>query len=300
MQPSFQQPAYPPPPAPKKKWGKWLALGCGIPIGVIVVAILAIAMLDTTPASKSKTSKTPVAASTTTNLPSYAGKWRGTDGTTLWIRGDGKGDFNSGNTNVSGGGVTIDETAKTLAITSFFGIGKTWKVDKAPKSANSAQMTLDGIVYTREGASGDGSDSSGVGSTEATALSEPPSAAACDKLAHDALAEFDQGVATHDFTHFYQSTSKAWQDQTSPKDLKSAFQSFMDKGIRLDKPISELKPVYDKPVVQETSLSPDGMLQLSGYYPTKPYRIYFKISYLKENGVWKTASFHVKIGVPIQ
>ncbi|BCM94092.1 hypothetical protein IAD21_05992 [Abditibacteriota bacterium] len=296
MQTPFPPPI-PSPSAPKKKWGLWLALGCGLPIGFIIVFIIAIAMMDTTPANKTKTTKT--ATATTSNLPRYAGKWQGTDGTSLWIRGDGKGDFNAGSTTVSGGGVTIDESAKTLSITSFFGIGKTWKIDQVPKSADSAQMTLDGIVYHRSGAT-DSTDSSEVGSTEAAALSAVPLSADCDKLARATLSEFDKCVAAHDFTHFYNSCSKAWQDQTTPAELKTAFQSFMSKGIRLDRTLRELKPVYDKPIVNETSFSPEGMLYLSGYYPTKPYRTYFKISYLKEGDTWRPASFHVKIGVPIK
>lgn len=283
-----------PPAAPKRKTGKWLALGCGLPVGLLVVFFIAGALLSPdTPSSSSGAS----ASASKASLPRYAGKWQGADGTSLWIRADGKGDFDGGSTKVTGGGVTIDEKAKTLAITSFFGIGKTWKISQPPKSADSQQMTLDGMVFRRSG--GFNTSSSGDQSTTAS-LADMPSPAACDKMARTTLTEFDRSLATRDFNRFYRYSAKAWQDQTSPAQLQSAFKGFTDKGLRLDRTLRELKPVYDKSRLRETSLSPSGMLELGGLYPSRSYRTYFQISYLKENETWRPASFHLKIGDPIR
>jgi len=44
--------------------------------------------------------------------PAYVGDWKGQDGSTLWIRGDGKGNYKAENTSVDGGMVEVDETKK--------------------------------------------------------------------------------------------------------------------------------------------------------------------------------------------
>ncbi|RYX86468.1 hypothetical protein EON83_02010 [bacterium] len=289
------QTPYPPPVAPKKKTAMWLALGCGLPFGLLVLFIIAVALMPSTSSTKVQTGKAAQGTAAPVNIARYAGKWKGTDGISLWIRGDGKGDFDAGSTNVSGGGVTIDEQAKTLSITSFFGIGKTWKIDKAPKSADSAEMTLDGIVYSREGAAGDSEEDTETGNSKAISLSPVPSAAECDSLARATLTDFDNALATRDFKPFYQASAKVWKAQTNPTELKTAFKTFIDKGIRIGRVIREATPTYQKPRVRQTNFSPDGMLELAGSYPTKPYKTSFEISYLKDNGVWRPASFNISI-----
>lgn len=310
------QAPYPPPvPAPKKTspW-LWVALGCGLPVGFIVLGIIGLAVLvggNSKTTSKGTTTTTGNGA--TVNIARYAGKWRGKDGTFIWIRGDGKGDFDAGSTHVTGGGVTVDETAKTLAVTSFFGIGKTWKLDKAPKTEDSATMTLDGIVYNREGAAGDsntsssetssGNDSTSGSSSESSStgqLSAVPSPAECDKLAQATLTAFDEALGARDFTNFYNDSSSEWRKQTTPEEMKAAFKSFLDKNIRLNKTLQAVEPIYDKPRFEETNFSPEGMLVLRGYYPTKPYKVYFEISYLKDGAEWRPAKFNINIGNPIK
>ena len=54
--------------------------------------------------------------SSTPAPPAYVGFWQGEDGSTITIRADGGADYKSGGTSVTGGGVTVDEGAKTLKI----------------------------------------------------------------------------------------------------------------------------------------------------------------------------------------
>ena len=75
----------------------------------------------------------------------YVGAWTGGDGTTLAIRADGSGDYKSGNSSVTNGSVTVDESAKTLKI-SMAGMGPTYKIEKAPTDT---EMTLDGVVFKK-------------------------------------------------------------------------------------------------------------------------------------------------------
>ncbi len=77
----------------------------------------------------------------------YQGNWEGSDGSTIYMSGDGKAGFEVGNKSVDGGGAELDETAKTLTI-SLFGISHTWNIDKEPN--NSGEMTLSGVIYRRK------------------------------------------------------------------------------------------------------------------------------------------------------
>jgi hypothetical protein len=149
-QPPFQPGMNPAPfNAPRKKSPlKMVALGCGLPVlGLLIIG----ALFGDSKSSKS-TSAAPANALAygSPAYTKYTGKWQGSDGTSMWIRGDGKGDYNGGSLKVTGGGVTVDEKAKTLAITSFFNIGKTWRIEKPPAGSDAgAKMTLDNTVYTR-------------------------------------------------------------------------------------------------------------------------------------------------------
>lgn len=75
----------------------------------------------------------------------YQGNWVGSDGSTIYMHGDGSAGFKLGSKSVDGGGAEIDEGAKTLTI-SLFGISNTWKIDQPP-SGN--VMVLSGTRYTK-------------------------------------------------------------------------------------------------------------------------------------------------------
>src|SRR4051794_3778319 len=79
----------------------------------------------------------------------YVGAWTADDGTTMDIRSDGSASYKSANASVDGGGLVVDESAKTLKIT-FAGLGPTFTIDKAPSGD---QMTLSGVVYKKGGSS---------------------------------------------------------------------------------------------------------------------------------------------------
>ena len=86
-------------------------------------------------------SKTPMKP-----LPSeFVGSWTGSDGSTISIRGDGSGDYHSGNFKVEGGKAEMSEDGKSLSIT-FFGIGKTLKIDHL-QMQGIHRMLFEPIIY---------------------------------------------------------------------------------------------------------------------------------------------------------
>jgi len=76
----------------------------------------------------------------------YQGNWTGSDGSTIYMHGDGSAGFKLGSKSVEGGGAEIDESAKTLTI-SLFGISNTWKIDQPPSGD---VMVLSGTRYTKK------------------------------------------------------------------------------------------------------------------------------------------------------
>ena len=231
-------------------------------------------------------SKTPMKP-----LPSeYVGSWTGSDGSTISIRGDGSGDYHSGNFKVEGGKAEMSEDGKSLSIT-FFGIGKTLKIDQAP-SGN--QMKLEGVTYSKGGGSTTStttSDKSGD-SSKTTSSGEIPSNSELNAMVQKTLKEFTEAVDREDFTDFRESTSSAFQGLYTAENLKTAFATFVtqkDKFVPIMRTISSETPSYS-PAPTNT----DGELVANGTVKGKQL-VTFELSYVKEDGDWKVQKIRVKL-----
>jgi len=79
----------------------------------------------------------------------YAGEWHGNLGTVIRVYPDGRGDFKTRNTSLTGGVVTIEE--RTLSI-GLLWLTRTWRVDVAPHVKDGVWiMELDGEKFMRQG-----------------------------------------------------------------------------------------------------------------------------------------------------
>ncbi len=118
------------------------------------------------------------------------------------------------------------------------------------------------------------------------------------KLVKENLLHFNEAIASKSFDAFYDSVSLAWQTgkftqgegQLTKGQLQRAFQPFIDKQIDLSG-IQKVEPVWDAPVTVGT----DGLLGLSGYYPTDPYRIHFTLKFVYELPAWKLFGIDVSL-----
>lgn len=139
-----------------------------------------------------------------------------------------------------------------------------------------------------------------------------PDEAAVKALVLDTLLRFNTAVHDKSFVEFFQKCSLAWQDQlvtgevlpgpprTARKalsdvqveigssKLQRAFQPFIDQGIDLSA-IKTLDPKFDAPARVTT----DGLLVVSGEYPSKPYRVIFSLKYMYELPKWKVFGLDV-------
>lgn len=117
-----------------------------------------------------------------------------------------------------------------------------------------------------------------------------PSEVELKSMTLESLLDFNKSVVGDDFTVLYESLSKVWQDQTSPAKLKALFQSFIDKEIDIS-PIKKVEPVFNK----AAEIDSDDVLIVSGYYPTKPKRVLFRLKYLTEKSDWKLVGIKIDI-----
>lgn len=282
-----------PPVVPRKSSPlKWIGCGCGGCAILVVVALIALAAIGNKVIQTANIAVNSNATSTAapSNLKPYFGTWTGQDGTSLSIRSDGKGDFNGGNFKVQGGGIELDNAKKTLKISSFFGIGREWKVDKAPsKNGDATEMTLNGTVYRRSGGFDptDSTSSTGTSSENATV----PSNAEAVRLTKTTLLDFDSAVAKNNFNGFHSRISQLWQNQISAPELTKIFQSFVAQKIRLNNAVNVLSPTFSP----APSIDKSGILTLQGFYPSKPSRLTFRLRFVQEENAWKLIGIRVNV-----
>lgn len=218
----------------------------------------------------------------------YYGAWTGDDGSTITIRGDGTGDYKSGGTSVNGGTVEINDADKTLSIT-FFGIGPTLKIDKAP-SGN--QMTLGGVVYKKAG-----SPDSKPDTKSSTKSGDAPSNSEVEALVRSSFEDFSDAVENEDFSDFYEKSSGDFQASYTKEQIKSTFAVFIDKK---DQTLPSLRDVQTKSASfsSKPSVSTEKgikVLVADGEFPSKPNATKFETKYEWEKGEWKILRFKVKM-----
>lgn len=120
---------------------------------------------------------------------------------------------------------------------------------------------------------------------------EMPSDPELQDMVKKTLLDFDKAVDEADFTDFYDNISKAWKKQTSPSELKTSFQGFIDKKISISK-ISSMEadfspdPVVEKEIGYKT-------LKLQGRYDTSPNSTKFLLHYIPDGKDWKLSRIEV-------
>lgn len=236
--------------------------------------------------------------------PAYLGDWEGQGGETLSIRSDGKGDYRAGSTKIEGGTAEVDEDAKTLSVT-FFGLGKTLKIDQVP-SGN--QMKLDGVVYRRKGGfsvedSGfeDNKNSAPVNkgskSNTDTADKDLPSDADVESLVKDSVADFTEAVDSENFSGFRANSSKNFQATYSPDLLKSTFKAFIDNKTLLVPSLNDVANQAASFSVGPRIRTEQGykVLVANGSFSSSPRPVEFETEYVMEKGSWKLLKLQVKV-----
>jgi len=110
------------------------------------------------------------------------------------------------------------------------------------------------------------------------------------QLVLDTLLTFNDSIQKKSFADFYETVALSWQAQLSQKRLQRAFQPFIDTGVNIGG-VKQVEPVFDAP----PRLDSEGLLVVSGYYPTTPYRTVFSLRFMYELPNWKLFGIDVNL-----
>jgi hypothetical protein len=102
------------------------------------------------------------------------------------------------------------------------------------------------------------------------------------QIVEDSLLRFNEAIAQKSFDNFYDSVSRKWQDQLTKGQLQRAFQPFVDKKVNIGG-IHGMQAMFDSPPI----VNSEGLLLVSGHYPTVPYRVRFRLKFFYELPAWK-------------
>jgi hypothetical protein len=139
---------------------------------------------------------------------------------------------------------------------------------------------LVGIYVSLEEASGS--------SRAATDKKEIPAEDELVALVNRTMMLLAQAVSRDDFSDFYGSIATLWQQQITKDKLREQMVSFIEKKIPLTI-IEGVSPVFS----EKAYFDKDGLVVVNGQYPTKPYRVEFRLDFINEESQWKLFGFHV-------
>jgi hypothetical protein len=111
------------------------------------------------------------------------------------------------------------------------------------------------------------------------------------RLAMEALLEFNRAVKAKDFTAFHEKLSTPMKKQFTPQRLATTFKEYVDKKIDIG-PIKNFTPKFDRPPATDDK----GVLRMAGYYPTEPLQVRFELGFIRDQDVWKLSAISVNLG----
>ena len=104
------------------------------------------------------------------------------------------------------------------------------------------------------------------------------------------LLGFDQALKQGTFTMFYATISKSMQEEVELERFQRSFQPFIEKKADLAG-IKDVELVWTRP----PRLKSAGILEVGGYYPAKPHKVHFALTYKHETADWKLLAIEVSL-----
>lgn len=129
-----------------------------------------------------------------------------------------------------------------------------------------------------------------INSIQRDAANSLPSKADQVALTKQSMRDFAAGINGKNMESFRQTISKLWQEQVTTEELNKAFATFMEQNLDLTV-LEPLEPLFDN----EPKINQDGVLVITGHYPTEPSRVTFEHKYIYEDTAWKLVGFSVDI-----
>ena len=111
-----------------------------------------------------------------------------------------------------------------------------------------------------------------------------------EMLTKTTLLKFNTAVQQRDFNIFHDDASGIFKGQFDPGQLKSEFESFVEKQIDLTW-IRDVTPVFD----ESPHIDRYGVLTLTGHFATQESRVNFDLSHIFERNQWKLTEIGLKL-----
>ena len=110
-------------------------------------------------------------------------------------------------------------------------------------------------------------------------------------LVKDTMDRISTAINTKSFNDLHSWMSKVWQEQFTVDKLETIFEPFVNQSIDL-KVLNNLQPNF----TTQSLIDENGILRLSGNFPTQPSKVDFKLSYVLEGEDWKVIGLNVNVG----
>jgi hypothetical protein len=101
------------------------------------------------------------------------------------------------------------------------------------------------------------------------------------------MEDFTQAVRKQNFDDFYDSMSDTFKLQATSSKLYGAFKGFAK--VKAMEQLGQLTPILKKGIC----IDKNGILKLSGHYPTQPEATTFRLTYIQEQNDWRLLGIHV-------
>lgn len=129
-----------------------------------------------------------------------------------------------------------------------------------------------------------------VGIQAENAPAAMPTKANQTALVKQSINDFFVSVNRKDMGHFRSTISNLWQKQFTTEQLNQAYKAVIDSGANWAA-LNNVEPVLSS----EAIIDNNGVLVLTGFYPTTPSRVYFEQKYIYEGVAWKLIGFHIQV-----
>lgn len=108
-------------------------------------------------------------------------------------------------------------------------------------------------------------------------------------LVNQSMHDFLVSVTKKDMAHFRSTLSGLWQKEVTSAQLNQAFKSVIDADANWSV-LERIQPV----ISSDAKVNENGVLLLTGYYPTNPSQIHFEQKYIYEGVAWKLVGFNIQ------
>lgn len=117
-----------------------------------------------------------------------------------------------------------------------------------------------------------------------------PDSSESAQIALKTTLAFAEAVNAKDLSLFRFRTTTEFKEKFSHAQFEQAFSGFIEQNINL-LPVAKLSPVFHTP----PSMSEDGTLTLTGYFPTRPSQVEFDYSFVWRKDDWKITGISLQI-----